>query len=92
MNAVRAYLTLRYLCERENANEVTINCGRFTEEKPGSELPPETLHLYQRLIDMYSSVYGRGEPLLEHKIEKYIGKGLNREEAIRRLAEEEGIA
>ena len=50
MDAVRVYLTLRYLCERENANEVTINCGRFTEEKSGSELPPETLHLYQRLI------------------------------------------
>ena len=63
----------------------------LTEEKPRPELPPETLHLYQRLIDMYSSVYGRGKPLLEHKIEKYIGKGLNREEAITRLAEEEGI-
>ena len=63
----------------------------LTEEKPRPELPPETLHLYQRLIDMYSSVYGRGKPLLEHKIEEYIGKGLSREEAITRLAEEEGI-
>jgi len=34
MNAVRAYLTLRYLCEREDANGVTINCGRFMEERP----------------------------------------------------------
>ncbi|RLG92565.1 hypothetical protein DRO37_09215 [Candidatus Bathyarchaeota archaeon] len=34
MNAVRVYLTLRYLCEREDANGVTINCGRFTEERP----------------------------------------------------------
>ena len=34
MNAVRVYLTLRYLCEREDANGITINCGRFTEERP----------------------------------------------------------
>ena len=34
MNAVRVYLTLKYLCEREDANGVTINCGRFTEERP----------------------------------------------------------
>jgi len=34
MNATRVYLTLRYLCNREDANGVTINCGRFTEERP----------------------------------------------------------
>jgi L-fucose isomerase-like protein len=34
MNATRVYLALRYLCEREDANGVTINCGRFTEERP----------------------------------------------------------
>jgi len=34
MNATRVYLALRYLCEREDANGVAINCGRFTEERP----------------------------------------------------------
>ncbi|MCD6082537.1 hypothetical protein J7J59_00240 [Candidatus Aerophobetes bacterium] len=34
MNATRVYLALRYLCEREDANGLTINCGRFTEERP----------------------------------------------------------
>jgi len=33
-NAARTYLALRRLCEREDANGVTINCGRFTEERP----------------------------------------------------------
>ena len=58
--------------------------------KPKPSLPPDIL--YKRLLDIYASVYGRGKPLLECKIEEYIGKGLSREEAITRLAWEEGIA
>lgn len=34
MDATRAYLALRHLCEREDANGLTVNCGRFTEERP----------------------------------------------------------
>lgn len=34
MDATRVYLTFRYLCEREDANGLTVNCARFTEEKP----------------------------------------------------------
>ena len=34
LDVARVYLTLRYLCEREDANAVTINCGRLTEERP----------------------------------------------------------
>jgi len=34
LDATRVYLALRELCEREDANGVTINCGRFTEERP----------------------------------------------------------
>ena len=34
LRVVRIYLALRYLCEREDANGITINCGRFTEERP----------------------------------------------------------
>ncbi len=46
INTVKIYLTLRYLCEREDANGVAINCGRFTEERP---LVP--CLAYARLID-----------------------------------------
>jgi L-fucose isomerase-like protein len=34
MNATRAYMALKGLCEREDANGLTVNCGRFTEERP----------------------------------------------------------
>lgn len=34
INVTRVYLALRYFCEREDANGLTINCGRFTEERP----------------------------------------------------------
>ena len=61
------------------------------EEKPRPELSPETLHLYQRLIDRYSRIYGRSISALEYRIEEYMWEGLSREEAITRLAEEEGV-
>ena len=32
LDVAKIYLTLRFLCEKEDANAVTINCGRFTEE------------------------------------------------------------
>lgn len=34
MDAARVYMALRYLCRREDANGLTVNCGRFTEERP----------------------------------------------------------
>ena len=34
MDATRVYLALRALCRREDANGLTVNCGRFTEERP----------------------------------------------------------
>ncbi len=34
LNATRVYLALRELAEREDANGITVNCGRFTEERP----------------------------------------------------------
>ena len=57
------------------------------EEKPKSS--PDIL--YQRLMDMYGRVYGRGRLLLEHKLEEYLKEGLSREEAIKKLAEKEGL-
>jgi len=63
------------------------------EGKPRLELPPETLDaLYQRLVDRYSRIYGRSISALEYRIEEYMMGGLSREEAIKRLAEEEEIA
>lgn len=46
IDVVKVYLTLRYLCEREDANGVAINCGRFTEQRP---IVP--CLAYARLID-----------------------------------------
>ncbi len=34
LDMTRVYLTLKYFLEREDANAVTINCGRFTEIRP----------------------------------------------------------
>ena len=34
MNETRVYLALKHLCEIEDANGLTVNCGRFTEERP----------------------------------------------------------
>lgn len=34
LNAAKIYLALKRLCEREDANAIAINCGRFTEERP----------------------------------------------------------
>ena len=34
LDATRVYLALRELCKKEDANGVTVNCGRFTEERP----------------------------------------------------------
>jgi len=34
MDATRVYLALCALCRREDANGLTVNCGRFTEERP----------------------------------------------------------
>ncbi len=33
-NATRVYMALRSICEREDANGIAVNCGRFTEERP----------------------------------------------------------
>jgi len=34
LEVTKMYLTLKRLCEREDANGIAINCGRFTEERP----------------------------------------------------------
>jgi len=34
LEATKVYLTLKYLLKREDANAVTVNCGRFTEVRP----------------------------------------------------------
>ena len=57
------------------------------EEKP----KPSPDILYQRLMDLYGRVYGRGRLLLELKLEEYLKEGLSREEAVKKLAEKEGL-
>ncbi|MHA1698181.1 MAG: hypothetical protein ACTSWN_05010 [Promethearchaeota archaeon] len=46
LSMTRVYLTLKKLAEREDANGITINCGRFTEERPVVPCLP-----FARLID-----------------------------------------
>ena len=59
------------------------------EEKP--KPPVDVEALYQKMVRTYSAVYGRGVRMVERKIQSYVKTGLSREEAIKRLAEEEGI-
>ena len=73
----------------ERAEREVILKWAEAKPKPKPQLPPETL--YQRLLYKYS-VYGRSISALEYRIEEYMKGGLSREEAIGRLAEEEGIA
>lgn len=50
------------------------------------------MELYEKLRKTYLSAWGtRGKQLLESKIEAYIKKGLSREEAILRVAKDEGL-
>ena len=72
----------------ERAEREVILKWAEAKPKPKPQLPPETL--YQRLLYKYS-VYGRSISALEYRIEEYMWEGLSREEAITRLAEEEGV-
>lgn len=47
--------------------------------------------MYERLVEMYNRSYGRGKHLVDRKIERYIREGLTREEAIKKLAKEDGL-
>ncbi|HDI75593.1 MAG: hypothetical protein DRJ52_03560 [Thermoprotei archaeon] len=52
LDSAKIYLTLRYLCEKEDANAVTINCGRFTEESAFyCNRPIVPCMAFNRLID-----------------------------------------
>ena len=61
-------------------------------EEAGERRPLGVDALYERLIHRYDAAYGRGVWVVERKIQSYMKMGLSREEAIRRLAEEEGLA
>ena len=60
------------------------------EEEPRP--PVDVDALYERLIRTYSTLYSGGARMVERKIQSYMKEGLSREEAIKRLTEEEGIA
>ncbi|MEM2936359.1 MAG: hypothetical protein QW231_04185 [Candidatus Bathyarchaeia archaeon] len=54
------------------------------------EMSPE--NLYGKLLDLYTYTYGSGpRAMLERRINTYVKQGLKREEAIRKIAEEETI-
>jgi len=80
---------IKKLAEEEGILERAETKPRIEVEE---KLKPSPDILYQRLVDRYSRIYGRSISALEHKIEEYMWEGLSREEAIKRLAWEEGIA
>jgi len=68
--------------------EVTLG---FKVEEAGERRPLDVDALYERLTSRYNAAYGRGVWIVERKIQSYMKEGLSREEAITRLAEEEGV-
>jgi len=57
------------------------------------ELPPTSEDTYEKLLDVYTRIYGgieAGKTHLEKKIKFYLKKGFDREGAIRKVAEGEG--
>ena len=69
--------------------EVTLG---FKVEEAEERRPLDVDTLYERLTRRYDAAYGRGVWMVDRKIQSYMKEGLSREEAIGRLAEEEGLA
>jgi len=76
-----------------NSKGITIKKIEVTPEfeEAGERCPLGVDALYERLTRRYDAAYGRGVWMVERKIKSYMKEGLSREEAIRRLAEEEGV-
>jgi multisubunit Na+/H+ antiporter MnhC subunit len=67
----------------------------YTQIPKGAKPEPLTTEeLYVKMLDAYTRIEGstRGKWLLEKKIEEYVKQGLSREEAIRKVAQDEGYA
>lgn len=60
------------------------------ERRRWQEQPKDTTALYRRLCDKHVKVWGDTHAL-EYKLKEYENRGLTREEAIRKTADEEGI-
>jgi hypothetical protein len=61
------------------------------EPTPEKEVYMPTSTVYEKLANLYSKIYGfHGKRKLDEKIEAYIKRGFTREEAVQKVAEEEG--
>ena len=69
----------------------TTEADKFFTHKEEAELTEKTGELYDRLLHAYSYRYGAPRQVLEIDIESLMKQGLNREEAIKRLAEKKKI-
>lgn len=74
---------------------VSIIAGTIFAEKlrvlKVEELKEPERSLYEKLADAYNKIYSaHGQSRLDNKIEAYIEKGLTKEEAIQKIAKEEG--
>jgi len=66
--------------------------GVIPDFKAEVEVPAEVEVLYQRLVDAYRRHYGTGKLLVDQEVETYMRRrGINRKEAITKLAEDQGI-
>jgi len=73
-----------------------LNCKIVLIYAPQMQIEPpkqiEKLSLHEQLFNLYIPIHGgRTKQVLEKKIESIAKQGLNREEAIRKLAEKEGL-
>lgn len=80
------YLTVRF--EGVRCQFCNIIIFRYRKRR---KAPLTVEAMYERLVEMYNRSYGRGKQLVDRKIERYIREGLTREEAIKKLAEEDGL-
>lgn len=69
------------------------NCGKkvTTLEEEQHKAKKSTSEIFEELLNVYASVYGRTRLHLEKKIDQYMKKGLSREDAIRKIAQDERI-
>ena len=60
-------------------------------KKMKAKEPKTPEEFYEKLLYIYTNIYGGGKRVLELKIKSFMKQGLSREESIRKLAEKEKL-
>jgi hypothetical protein len=97
-----ALILIYYIGHKINSFLIDLNNillgleSEYTREKMSKDRarwessPKSVDDLYRRLCEKYVKIWG-STYILEYKIKEYRGQGLTRDEAIRKISEEEGI-